>query len=202
MRGQLSQARAVATRTGHFDAEIVPVPRRTGPVRRTTARAPAPPWSGSPSSSPSSARGPVTAGNACPLNDGAAAVLVMSDEGARDSASSRAPASSPPPWPPPPRVHGPRADPSRPQRARQGGHDDRRHRHRRAQRGVRRPGPPCPTSRTSPARSSTRRRRHRPRSPVRDDRRTDHDDAAQRAATRHRTSGSRPCASPAAWARR
>ena len=37
--------------------------------------------------------GTVTAGNSCPLNDGAAAVLLMSDEKApRSSASSRAPA--------------------------------------------------------------------------------------------------------------
>ena len=39
--------------------------------------------------------GTVTAGNACPLNDGAAAVLVMSAEKAKRSASSRRRGSSP-----------------------------------------------------------------------------------------------------------
>ena len=39
--------------------------------------------------------GTVTAGNACPLNDGAAAVIVMSDTRPRSSVSRRSRASSP-----------------------------------------------------------------------------------------------------------
>ena len=92
-----SQQRAVAARdAGHFDAEIVPVvtpeveledgtvvPSRTvsaddGPrpgttLERLAALAPV-----------FKANGTVTAGNACPLNDGAAAVLVCSAERARE----------------------------------------------------------------------------------------------------------------------
>jgi acetyl-CoA C-acetyltransferase len=83
----LSQQRAVAARDGgHFDAEIVPVTtpdgtevtRDDGPRPGTTAEVlgrlkPA-----------FREGGTVTAGNACPLNDGAAAVLVMSEERARE----------------------------------------------------------------------------------------------------------------------
>ena len=54
--------------------------RRHRGVARTTAPAPAPRSRGSPRSSRCSApTAQVTAGNACPLNDGAAAVVVMSD---------------------------------------------------------------------------------------------------------------------------
>ena len=94
----LSQQRAVAARdSGHFDREIVGVdipetPRRRRRRRRRAhghARRRAAPGhdrgeargSSSPSSSPD---GSVTAGNACPLNDGAAAVLVMSEDKARE----------------------------------------------------------------------------------------------------------------------
>jgi len=74
----LSQERAVAARdSGHFDAEIVPVgevTRDDGPRPGTTMEKLA---SLQPVFKPD---GTVTAGNACPLNDGAAAVLVMSDE--------------------------------------------------------------------------------------------------------------------------
>ena len=54
----LSQQRAVAARdSGHFDAEIVPVRRRTGPrSRATTVRGPAPRSRSSPGSSRPSAR--------------------------------------------------------------------------------------------------------------------------------------------------
>jgi acetyl-CoA C-acetyltransferase len=96
----ISQSRAVAARdSGHFDAEIVPVPvpahtdrdtegneievpdtvvaKDDGPRPGTTVEVlgklkPA-----------FREDGTVTAGNACPLNDGAAAVLVMSDEKAK-----------------------------------------------------------------------------------------------------------------------
>jgi acetyl-CoA C-acetyltransferase len=79
----LSQGRAVAARDdGHFDREIVPVTtpdgtevtKDDGPRPGTTMEALAnlkPVFR---------ENGTVTAGNACPLNDGAAAVLVMSDE--------------------------------------------------------------------------------------------------------------------------
>ncbi|MGH2914614.1 MAG: acetyl-CoA C-acyltransferase [Solirubrobacteraceae bacterium] len=92
----ISQSRAVAARdSGHFDAEIVPVTvpahtetdtegneaevaetvfsRDDGPRPGTTMEVLA---KLKPAFKPD---GTVTAGNACPLNDGAAAVLVMSD---------------------------------------------------------------------------------------------------------------------------
>src|SRR4051794_37130042 len=79
----LSQNRAVAARDdGHFDREIVPVAtpdgtevaKDDGPRPGTTAEKLA---QLKPAFKPD---GTVTAGNACPLNDGAAAVLVVSDE--------------------------------------------------------------------------------------------------------------------------
>ena len=93
----LSQHRAVAAReSGHFDREIVgvdvpethdaggdvipahTVTRDDGPRAGTTVEALA-------KLKPVFKRGgSVTAGNACPLNDGAAAVLVMSEEKARE----------------------------------------------------------------------------------------------------------------------
>jgi acetyl-CoA C-acetyltransferase len=82
----LSQQRAVEARdSGHFDAETVPVTtpdgtevaRDDGPRPGTTAEVLA-------GLKPAfCADGTVTAGNACPLNDGAAAVLVMSEERAK-----------------------------------------------------------------------------------------------------------------------
>jgi acetyl-CoA C-acetyltransferase len=78
-----SQQRAVAARdSGHFDAEIVSVTtpdgtevtRDDGPRPGTTVETLA---ELKPAFSPT---GTVTAGNACPLNDGAAAVLIMSAE--------------------------------------------------------------------------------------------------------------------------
>ena len=96
----ISQNRAVEAReSGHFDPEIVPVPvpahrdvdkegneidvpettvqRDDGPRPGTTIEVLA---QLKPAFKPD---GTVTAGNACPLNDGAAAVLVMSDEKAK-----------------------------------------------------------------------------------------------------------------------
>src|SRR3954454_24333438 len=79
----LSQQRAVAARdAGHFDSEIAPVTtpdgaevtRDDGPRPGTTIEKLA---ELKPAFRPD---GTVTAGNACPLNDGAAAVLVMSAE--------------------------------------------------------------------------------------------------------------------------
>ncbi len=82
-----SQQRAVAARDGgHFDAEIVAVTtpdgtevtRDDGPRPGTTTEKLA---ELKPAFKPD---GTVTAGNACPLNDGAAAVLVMSEERAEE----------------------------------------------------------------------------------------------------------------------
>src|SRR5829696_1499220 len=76
---KLSQDRAVAARdSGHFDAEIVAVgdvTRDDGPRPGTTLEKLA---ELKPVFDPEN--GTVTAGNSCPLNDGAAAVLVMSAE--------------------------------------------------------------------------------------------------------------------------
>jgi acetyl-CoA C-acetyltransferase len=83
----ISQHRAVAARDGgHFDREIVPVQvngtevaRDDGPRPGTTMEKLA---ELKPAFKPDG--GTVTAGNACPLNDGAAAVLVMSEERAKE----------------------------------------------------------------------------------------------------------------------
>jgi acetyl-CoA C-acetyltransferase len=82
-----SQQRAVAARdSGHFDAEIAPVDtpdgtrveRDDGPRPGTTTEVLA-------GLKPAFREGgTVTAGNACPLNDGAAAVLVLSGQRARE----------------------------------------------------------------------------------------------------------------------
>jgi acetyl-CoA C-acetyltransferase len=83
----VSQTRAVdAQASGHFDREVVPVTlpdgsaytRDDGPRPNTTIEKLA---ALNPVFDPEN--GTVTAGNACPLNDGAAAVLVMSDEKAQ-----------------------------------------------------------------------------------------------------------------------
>ena len=93
----LSQARAVAARdSGHFDSEVVgvdvpethdaggdvipahTVTRDDGPRPGTTVETLS---KLKPAFRPG---GSVTAGNSCPLNDGAAAVLVMSEEKARE----------------------------------------------------------------------------------------------------------------------
>ncbi len=80
----ISQQRAVAAvENGHFDPEIVPVTvpdgtvvtKDDGPRPGTTAEVLA---QLKPAFDPE--HGTVTAGNACPLNDGAAAILVMSAE--------------------------------------------------------------------------------------------------------------------------
>ncbi len=97
----ISQSRAVQARdSGHFDAEIVPVTvaahtdvdkdGNTVEVPETVVRHDDGPRAGTtmevlaklkPAFKPD---GTVTAGNSCPLNDGAAAVLVMSADKARD----------------------------------------------------------------------------------------------------------------------
>ena len=97
---QRSQERAVAAQqSGFFDREIVPVsvngtvvdkddgPRPSSTLEKLRTLEPA-----------FKEGGTVTAGNSCPLNDGAAAAIVMSDaQGPRARASRRARGSSPPP---------------------------------------------------------------------------------------------------------
>jgi acetyl-CoA C-acetyltransferase len=79
---QRSQERAVAAQeSGFFDREITPwngVARDDGPRRESTLQKLA---QLEPAFKPD---GKVTAGNSCPLNDGAAAVVVMSDVRARE----------------------------------------------------------------------------------------------------------------------
>ena len=83
----LSQQRAVEARdSGHFDREIVPVTTPDG-TQVTQDDGPRP---GTTVEKLSELRpafrpdGTVTAGNACPLNDGAAATLIISEDKARD----------------------------------------------------------------------------------------------------------------------
>jgi acetyl-CoA C-acetyltransferase len=97
---QRSQELAVASQeSGFFDREIVPVkladgdevtkddgPRPSSTLEKLAALEPA-----------FREGGKVTAGNSCPLNDGAAAVLVMSDSKAKDLGLAHGRGSSPPP---------------------------------------------------------------------------------------------------------
>jgi acetyl-CoA C-acetyltransferase len=83
---KLSQDRAVEAReSGHFDAEIVGVETPDGLVLRDDG-----PRAGTTLEKLATLKpafregGTVTAGNACPLNDGAAAVLIMSEEKANE----------------------------------------------------------------------------------------------------------------------
>jgi acetyl-CoA C-acetyltransferase len=82
----LSQQRAAqAIESGFFDREIVPVSTPDGQtVTRDDSPRPGTTAEILADLKPVFNRGTITAGNACPLNDGAAAVLVMSDERARE----------------------------------------------------------------------------------------------------------------------
>ena len=79
---KISQDRAVAAReSGHFDAEIVPVETPDGTAARDDGPRPGTTLEKLAELKPAFREGgTVTAGNSCPLNDGAAAVLVMSEE--------------------------------------------------------------------------------------------------------------------------
>jgi acetyl-CoA C-acetyltransferase len=82
----VSQTRAVdAQASGHFDKEIVPVTLPDGTeVSRDDGPRPGTSMEKLAALKPAfKPDGTVTAGNACPLNDGAAAVLVMSEEKAK-----------------------------------------------------------------------------------------------------------------------
>src|SRR6476659_7658589 len=78
----LSQQRAVAAReSGHFDREIVAVSTPDGEVTKDDGPRPGTTVEKLAELKPAfKPDGTVTAGNACPLNDGAAAILVMSAE--------------------------------------------------------------------------------------------------------------------------
>jgi len=83
----LSQTRAVASQqNGFFEREIVPVTLPDGTVvTKDDGPRPSTTMEGLAQLKPAFREGGrVTAGNACPLNDGAAAVIVMSDTKARD----------------------------------------------------------------------------------------------------------------------
>jgi acetyl-CoA C-acetyltransferase len=83
-----SQNRAVdAQESGHFDREIVPVTTPAGDeVSKDDGPRPGTTMEKLGQLRPAFREdGTVTAGNACPLNDGAAAVLVMSEEKAREA---------------------------------------------------------------------------------------------------------------------
>jgi acetyl-CoA C-acetyltransferase len=82
----VSQSRAVEARDGgHFDREIVPVSTVEGEVRRDDGPRPGTTMEKLAELKPAfdPENGTVTAGNSCPLNDGAAAVLVLSEEKAK-----------------------------------------------------------------------------------------------------------------------
>ena len=126
--------------------------------------------------------GGVTAGNSCPLNDGAAAVLVMSEDRANQlSLKPRARIGTA-------ATHGnePEYMGVAPDRRDQEGARPRRNEHQgrrrgRAQRGVRRPGDPDHGRVRHPAGEDQHARRgDRSRAPVRHDRRPDHGHPAQR----------------------
>jgi acetyl-CoA C-acetyltransferase len=78
----VSQSRAVDARdSGHFDREIVPVETPDGTVTQDDGPRPGTTLEVLAGLKPAFKEdGTVTAGNSCPLNDGAAAVLVMSGE--------------------------------------------------------------------------------------------------------------------------
>ncbi len=81
----ISQNRAVEAReSGHFDSEIVAVQTAEGEVTSDDGPRPGTTLEKLAALQPAfKPDGTVTAGNACPLNDGAAAVIVMSDTRAR-----------------------------------------------------------------------------------------------------------------------
>src|SRR2546421_12679483 len=82
-----SQTRAVESRDGGFcDREIIPVPLKNGPtMQRDDGPRPNTTMEVLATLKPSfRENGRVTAGTACPLNDGAAAVMITSDRKAKE----------------------------------------------------------------------------------------------------------------------
>ena len=189
----LSQERAVASdrervlRAGDHAGDAA---RRHGRQPRTTGRARAPRSRSWPQLKPVfRPDGEVTAGNACPLNDGAAAVVVMSDTKARAARHHAAGAES---WRRACRRSTPRSwgsARSRPAARRWSGPASR------STTSIwsrsTRPSPPrcCPSAKhlgIPMGQAQRPRRRHRPRSPVRHDRRPHHGHPAQRARVHRR----------------
>ena len=179
---QRSQERAVASQ-GQASSSAR---SRLGTAwRRTTVLAPSRRSRSSPRSSPCSRPGgKVTAGNSCPLNDGAAAVVVTSDTRAKElGLKPRARIIASAVSGVEPEIMGVRPDRRRSQRARANRHDDRRRRRDGAERGVRRAGPPgLPRARHRPVRREAQpeRRAIALGHPYRDDGRADHVHAAER----------------------
>ena len=192
----LSQQRAAeSVKDGFFAAEITPIMRPDGSAA-TVDDSPRP---GTTLDRLAELKpvfrvnGTVTAGNACPLNDGAAAVLIMSDTRAAELGltplarivSTAATALSP-------EIMGLGPIEATRKALAKAGMDDRRRRPVRAQRGVRRPGRallPRARHRRRPAQRARRRDRARP--PLRFHRRPHHDHAdpwpaARRQADRRR----------------
>ena len=176
-------------RTASGSDEITPVDTvdaegNRSPSPRTTASAPAPPPRSLAGLKPVfRPDGTVTAGNACPLNDGAAAVVVMSDTQAKELGltplarivSSGVTGLNP-------EIMGLGPIEACRQALEPGRHDHRRHRPRRDQRGLRRPGHPVGQApRHQLGQAQRQRRRHRPRPPLRHDRRPHHDHPASTA---------------------
>ena len=132
--------------------------------------------------------GTVTAGNCCPLNDGASGVVVMSDARAQQLGltplarivSTGVSALSP-------EVMGLGPVEASRQALARAGMAIERHGPLRDQRGVRGPGAPQRRRpRDGPRQAQRARRSHRPRAPVRVHRHPDHDDTAQRAGVARR----------------
>ena len=126
--------------------------------------------------------GGVTAGNSCPLNDGAAAVLLMSDTKAKElGLTPRARIVTAATYGNEPEYMGVAPIGAVKKVLERAEDDDRRRRRRRAQRGLRRPGDPDHGRVRHPAGEAQHaRRRDRPRPPLRDDRRPHHGHPAQR----------------------
>ena len=182
----LSQTRAVESQqNGFFEREIIPVTLPDGTVVTKDDG----PRAGTTLEGLSNLKpvfregGTVTAGNACPLNDGAAAVIVMSDTKAKAlgiTPLARIVASGVTGLNPEIMGLGP-VDACRQVLAR-AEHDDRRHRPGGDQRGLRGPGDPLGQApRHQLGQAQRQGRRHRARPPLRPDRRAHHDHPAQRA---------------------
>lgn len=180
----LSQNRAVANQAnGFFEREITPVTLEDGTeVSRDDGPRPDTTVEGLARLQPAfRPDGRVTAGNACPLNDGAAAVIVMSDTRARElglTPLARVVSSGVSALDPEIMGLGP-VEASRQALKRRDEH--RRRGPRRDKRGLRRPGHPLRTTpRHRVGQAQRPRWGDRPRPSLRHDRRPHHDNAHQR----------------------